>query len=308
MKTVFGVFTVLLGLGYWSSASAALIAVSLTRFDDNYLNVLRSNIESAVDQTGNDVYIDSAYNDPIKQVEQVKEFAAAKVDAIIVNAVTSNKENAQQMIKAAQDNQVPLVFLNTMPDIASLPANVIYVGSNEEESGTMEMEELAKKAHYKGKVAMLMGESDHPAAQTRSLDVETVLKRYPDMSLIVKDHANWQRNTALSVTSKWLKTYKNDINIIVANNDEMALGAILAIEEANLDPKDFLIGGIDGTADALQSIKEGKLAVSVLQDAVGQAKSSVDTALRLIHGETLPSKVWVPFKLIIPENLNQYLK
>ncbi|WEL45666.1 substrate-binding domain-containing protein [Pseudomonas sp. CBSPBW29] len=98
-----------------------------------------------------------------------------------------------------------------------------------------------------------------------------------------------------------------DFSIIAANNDEMAIGAIMGLEKAGKQAKDYWVGGIDGTPDGLKLMADGKMAVSVFQDALGQASGAVDTALRLARGEVLESSVvWVPFKLITPENRHEF--
>lgn len=287
-------------------AHASLIAVSLPRYNDNFINLLRTNIESTIDKSGHDVYIDQAEDSKEKQFAQVKRFAEAKVDALIVILVNPSKDFAQPIVDLATKSNIPLVFVNVKPDISSLPNGVVYVGSNELESGTLEMEELARLANYKGNVVLLMGEESHPAAKIRTLDVDTVIKKYADMKVIVRERGNWERNEGLKITTKWLKEYAGQFNIIVANNDEMAIGAITAIEEAGLNPRDFLIGGVDATADALKYMAEGKLDVTVFQDVAGQAQGAANAAIDMVNGKSVSKEIWVPFRLVNKNNLHQF--
>jgi inositol transport system substrate-binding protein len=88
----------------------------------------------------------------------------------------------------------------------------------------------------------------------------------------------------------------------------MAIGAILALQQAGKDPKKVVIAGIDATADALAEMEKGNLDVTVFQDAKGQGKGAVETAVKLIKREKVESFVWIPFELVTPENYKEYLK
>ncbi len=284
---------------------AKFIAVSVSE-EDNYRNLITKNIELAVDQRGDDSYIDSAGGDEEFQYQQIQNYIKAGADAIIV-LTTGNYEKNKPIIELAETT--PLIFLNVPPveDLRQLPKKAIYVGSNEEESGTMQMEELAKLANYKGNVALLMGEENHPAAQMRTLDVKNVMKKYPDMKLIQSESGNWARNQGYTIVTKWLSD-KVDFDVLVANNDEMIIGGLMAIRDAGKDPQDYLTGGIDATKEALEEIQKGDLTVTVLQDAVGQGRAAVEVAYKLINNEPVDKTVWIPFKLVTDENFTDYLK
>lgn len=292
----------------WSISTATwarFIAVAANQ-NDTFQNIILSNIEHKADLKGDDTYIDYAGNNPAYQIEQIKLYMTQKPDALIVLPATSNEEHNREILNLA--GNIPVVFINTEPfaNLNQLPQNSVYVGSNELESGTMEMQELARLAGYKGKVAMLIGEANHPAAKMRTQDVKDVLAKYPNMTLVASKVANWSRNEAYSITKKWLAE-KLDFNILVANNDEMIIGAILAFQDAGIDPKPYLLGGIDATPDALQQMQEGNLDVTVLQDAKGQGTAALHVVDQLLQGQKLPPVHWVPFKLITPDNYQQLL-
>ena len=286
-------------------ANAKFIAVSVSE-QDNYRNLITKNIEKAVDSHGDDIYIDSAGGDEDFQYQQIKSYIEAGADAIIV-LTTGNFEKNQKIVKLAETH--PLIFLNVPPveDLSKLPGKAIYVGSNEKESGTMEMEALAKLAGHQGNVALLMGEVNHPAAKVRTQDVKDVLSQYPDMKLVKSESANWVKNQAYTVVKKWLADGVN-FKVLVANNDEMALGGLMAIKDSGKDPKAYFVGGINGSKDALSEMEQGNLDVTVLQDAEGQAQTAVNVAYKVIDKESVEPVVWVPFQLITPDNLSNYLK
>jgi inositol transport system substrate-binding protein len=94
---------------------------------------------------------------------------------------------------------------------------------------------------------------------------------------------------------------------VVSNNDEMAIGAIQALKAAGYDMSKLIVAGVDGTDDALAAMQAGDLDVTVFQDAAGQGKGAIDTALELAKGETVEQTVWIPFELVTPENVERYL-
>lgn len=297
-------FVLLLGFVFSGSAYARFIAVSVSA-EDNFRNLITNNIERAVDEVGDEVFIDAAGGDFETQLTHVKNFVAAGADAIIILSAGTPEQNMRFFEYA---KKVPLIFVNVEPlkNLKEMPPNTVYVGSNEEQSGTMQMEELARLAAFKGKVALLMGEENHPAALMRTLDVKNVLAKYPEMTLVESKTGNWQRNQAYKIVSDWIKN-KVDFNILVANNDEMIIGAIMALKDAGLDPKHYFTGGIDATPDALREMAQGNLNVSVLQDAAGQARSAVDAAYLLMNQKPVASPYWVPFRLVTTENYAEFL-
>ncbi len=282
---------------------AKFIAVSVSE-EDNFRNLIAKSVETAVDRHGDDVYIDSAGGDEDYQYEQIQKFIAAGADAILV-LTTGNYEKNKRIVQLAE--KTPMIFLNVPPveDLSKLPAKAVYVGSNEQDSGTMQMEELARLANYEGNVALLMGEKNHPAAKLRTEYEKKIMDKYPKMKLVKIESGNWARNQGYSIVQKWLKE-NVDFKILVANNDEMAIGGIMAIKDSGKDVKSYLIGGIDATKDALNEMEKGNLDVTVLQDAVSQGLTAVDIAYKMIDNIPVESTAWVPFRLVTRENLEQF--
>lgn len=297
------VLLILLATLWVVPAQAKVIAVSMAAYDA-FRNLLTDAIEKEVDRRGDDSYITSADISEATQIQQIKTFHDAGVDGLIVLLVSGRTEYVNKIVAAA--GGLPIVFINNEPESFDQPANVVYVGSNELESGTLEMEELARLANYQGKVAVLIGEPNHHSAQARTKDVETVAAKYPNISVVNRTVANWSRQQAYTSVRKWL-TQKMDFNIIAANNDEMAIGAILAMDELNVPASSYLIGGVDATQDALKAMADGKLDVTVFQNAKGQGKGAVDVIYRLINGEKVASPYWIPFELVSKNNYMQYM-
>ena len=122
------------------------------------------------------------------------------------------------------------------------------------------------------------------------------------MKIVEEQTANWSRTQGSDLTTNWLSAGLQ-FDAVVANNDEMAIGAIQAMKAAGMDMKEVLVGGVDATQDALAAMAAGDLDVTVFQNAAGQGKGSVDAALKLVRGEKVETKVYIPFELVTPTNL-----
>ena len=161
------------------------------------------------------------------------------------------------------------------------PKGVVFVGSDDSQAGTLEMEELARLMNHRGNVAIMVGELASNGAQLRTKAVEDVVAKYPGMKIVEKQVGNFQRERGLDLMNNWL-TAGTKIDAVAANNDEMAIGAIMAIQQAGIPPGKILVGGVDATPDALAEMAKGTLAVTVFQDARGQARGAVDAAVKLV--------------------------
>ena len=296
-----------------TSAMAETIGASIARFDDNFLTVMRNGmVEYAETLDGVTLQVEDAQDDVARQLDQVNNFIASGVDAIIVNAVDTSA--VQAMTAAAEAAGVPLVYLNREPiNVNELPDNQAFVASNEIESGTLAAFEACKLARAAGLAGganayILMGQLSNQAAVQRTKDVDDVIGM--DMcnfiNIIDRQTAEWSRDRAQDLMTNWLSA-GDEFDIVFANNDEMAIGAIQAMKAAGLSMEDVIVVGVDATQDALLAMQQGDLDATVFQDAVGQATGSVDAALALARGEEVDQKVYIPFQLVIPSNIDQFL-
>jgi inositol transport system substrate-binding protein len=290
-------------------AFATKIGVSMDKFDDNFLTVLRNGMaEYAKTQPGVTLQIEDAKDDVSKQLSQVQNFIANGVDAIIVNPVDTSATAA--ITKAAADAGVPLVYVNREPiDVDKLGPKAAFVASNEAESGTLETKEICKILRGKGNILVIEGQLSNQAAVQRTKDIHEVIAT-PEcngMKIVAEQTATWDRTQAQNLMTNWLSK-GTQFDAVVSNNDEMAIGAIQAMKSAGIDTKKAVVGGVDATQDALASMKAGDLKVTVFQDAAGQGKGAVDTALALAAGKPVQKKVYIPFLLVTPANMDQFTK
>lgn len=289
-------------------AHAEKIGVTMASFDDTFLTILRNSIADSAKKDGATVQIEDGGNDVGKQLSQVQNMIAQKVDAIIVNAVdTDATPKITKMVTAAK---IPLVYVNRKPvDFEKLPAGVAVVASDEKQSGTLQARQVCKLLGGKGDILVLMGELSNESARARTKDIEDVIatKDCSGMKIVDKREGKWSRTQGQDITMNWLSS-GTKFDAIVSNNDEMAIGAINALKAARkLTPK-TVVAGIDATPDGLAAMKSGDLKVSVYQNAAGQGAQAVATALKLAKKQPVDRYVNVPFELVTPENMNQYAK
>ena len=291
-----------------TAAHAETVGVSMALFDDNFLTVLRNGMQDyAKTLNGVTLQVEDAQNDVAKQQSQIQNFIASKVDAMIVNPVDTDATAA--MSKLAADAGIPLVYVNRQPvNIDTLPDNQAFVASNEQESGTLETKEVCRLLGGKGKAVVIMGELSNQAARMRTQSAKDVLKtdECKGISVVEEQTANWQRTQGSDLVTNWLSS-GIEFNAVIANNDEMAIGAIQSLKAAGKDMKDYVVAGVDATQDALAAMQAGDLDATVFQDAAGQGKGALDAALKLVKGEKVEKKVYIPFQLVTPENVKDYV-
>lgn len=289
------------GMIFSAQAKEMKVGVALSNFDLNFISILRTQMDKELKQQQLDGQFVDAKGDVALQAQQVDDFINQGVDAIILNPVDT--QGVAPMIKAAESANIPLVFVNRKPEV-KLPENMAYVGSDSALGGKMEMEALAKMMNYKGNVAIIMGALSTEEARERTRAVEAVIKEHKDMKVIEKQTAKWQRNEAVDVVSNWLLN-ATPIDAIAANNDEMAIGAILALGQSK--KKNILIAGIDGTPDGLKFVQNGKMALSIFQDAKGQATGAVKVTRALLDKKKVETYTWIPYQVITSENYKNFL-
>ena len=294
-----------------TTAMADGIGVSMALFDDNFLTVLRNGIQAQADSAGLSVQIEDAQNDVAKQLDQINNFIASGVTAIIVNPVDTSA--TQAMSDAAAAANIPLVYVNRQPiNVDTLPDNQAFVASNEVDSGTLETIALCDNWAGEGKtevnVYVLQGELSNQAAVQRTQDIYDVIeadKCKVKVNVIDQQTANWSRDQAQNLMTNWLSTGAA-FDGVISNNDEMAIGAIQAMKAAGIDMATVQVGGVDATQDALAAMQAGDLDVTVFQNAAAQGGGALDAAVKLAKGEAVDQKVYVPFELVTPANVADY--
>jgi inositol transport system substrate-binding protein len=279
----------------------------MSLFDDNWLTGLRHSMEDhAKGLKDVTVNTEDGQGDIAKQQSQVDNFIAAGVDGIVIMLVDADAGAA--ISKRAAEAGIPLVFVNNAPsNVDNLPDKQAFVGSNEEQAGTLETETVCKMLGGKGKAVIIQGQLGTTGQRGRTKATHDVLATDACKGIEVVDEqtANWMRTPSLDLVTNWLSAGR-DFDAVIANNDEMALGAIQALKAAGKPMDKVVVGGVDATADALAAMQAGDLDVTVFQNAKGQGVGAIDTVLKLARGEKVEKKTYIPFELVTKDNLAQY--
>lgn len=303
---IFGIATLSL-LAAAGAAQGQTIGVAMANLDKFQTTLAKGITDYGATVPGLTIKLESAGGDADKQMQQIKKFADERVDAIIVGPADGDMGAA--ISKIATDANIPLIFVNNVPaNLAELPARQALVASDEKESGTLETREVCRLLNGKGNVVVMMGELFHAAARMRTEDVSDVLATdaCKGLHVVERQSANWSRDHADRLMQEWLKAGVK-FDAVIANNDEMALGAIKAMKKAGMPMDKVVVAGVDATGDAIAAVVAGDLDVTILQNAAGQGAGSVDAAVKLIKGETVAREIYVPFELVTPDNVSKYL-
>jgi len=295
-----------------TTAMAQDIGVSMAAFDDNFLTVLRNGMIAQGESLGVNLQVEDAQNDVAKQLDQINNFIASGVAAIIVNPVDTNA--TQAMSDAAAAAGVPLVYVNRQPiNVDSLPDNQAFVASNETDSSSQGVKESCRLWAEAGETAVdvyvLQGELSNQAAVQRTQNIYDVIEAGEcpvTINVIDQQTANWSRDQAQSLMTNWLSAGA-EFDGVIANNDEMAIGSIQAMKAAGIDMATVIVSGVDATQDALAAMQAGDLDITVFQDAAGQGAGALDAAIKLSKGEAVEQKVYIPFQLVTPANIGDFL-
>lgn len=276
------------------------IGVSLLGTSNENIVELQEGIEEKADELNVNVRVTDANGDASEQLKQVENFIVEGVDAILLNPVET--EASSPATQAALDANIPIVNVNAETDI---PADA-FVGSDDKESAEIAINYIAEQLDEEGDIVMIQGNPGQSAEILRGTGAKETLENYPNMNLLKEQPAKWSREEALTLTQNWLQS-SEDFEAVFAQNDEMAMGALSAIENAN-KKDDIILIGVDAIPDALNSIAEGRLDATVYQNSAGQGAEGLEIALKIINGEDYEEEVLIPFELVTKENVDEYLK
>lgn len=279
-----------------------VIGVSMLSLQSEFVVNVKDAIEARAKELHVKLIITDAQRTAEKQVQQVETFISQKVDAIILNPC--EVEASSPAVDKARAAGIPLINVNS--ETSSKPD--AFVGSNDETSGEMAMEYIARSLNQKGNIVIIDGYMGQAAQIHRAAGAMKVLAKYPNIKVLAEQTAEWDRAKGMTLMENWIQSYGSKINAVFAHNDEMGLGALQALEQSKLKDKIVLVS-IDAIADALQAVKDGRLNATIYQDAKGQGNGAVETAIKLVKKEPLDSKeVMIPFQLVTKENVKDFLR
>ncbi len=294
------------------------IGVCIYKFDDAFMTTYRNALQEILEGKGYTVTFMDGKNDQAEQNNQINNFIAQEVDALIINPVMTSA--ADQIIATVKDAGVPTVLINREPTAEQMSAydKLVYVGCDARQSGTMQGELILDTPNKgdingDGKVSyiMIQGDPENVDAQYRT---EFSVKALTDAGMEVEQldlqRGDWDRNKGQEIAQNDLAKFGEDIEVVFCNNDDMAIGALQAIQGAGRTVnEDIYLVGVDALDAALNEVANGNMTGTVLNDAKGQAAGAVDAMEALLGGKTYAAgeqSIYVDYVKVTPENVADF--
>ncbi|MDR0884888.1 MAG: substrate-binding domain-containing protein [Clostridiales Family XIII bacterium] len=275
---------------------------------DQFMSSVETAVKNKCEELGIKGQYQDAQKDVQKQIDQIKTYAEQGFDAILVIPVEA--KSVEAMVDAA--NGVPLIFicrlLNPEDESFYEAGKVMGVGTDENQAGQLQAEYLTSYFGDKKDLtaAVLMGVMGAPNTIQRTESALAGLESEGfKADVAFQDTAEWDRAKAMEKIQNFIGVGK-DLDVVISNNDEMALGAIEALKAVGKKPGEIAVVGVDATPDGCNAIREGWLNASAFQDAVAEGEGAVDLAIKVHEGETVDEVIFIPFKLVTKENVDTF--
>ena len=299
--------------------------------DDPFINGLTDELKVQLKAMENKqrriiVSTKSGNDDQQEQNEKVEEMIDAGCDVLCINLV--DRTAPSRIVRMARNEDIPVIFFNREPVREDLMQweKLYYVGCDAEQSGIMQGEiaaeyinshpEVDKNEDGKIQYVLLEGEAGHQDAISRTeYSVKTLMKNDVILEKLSYQLADWNRGQAENRMNRLISQYGKEIELVISNNDEMALGAVEAYQTVGYAREDWpVIFGIDGLEDALKAVKAGEMQGSILNDRVDQAKEMAKMAVKLFEGEDFDQKnlkegryYFSEYQKVDSSNIDEYL-
>lgn len=264
-----------------------------------FFGALNDGIKSVVEANGDSVVTLDPNLDQAKQISQIEDLIAQKVDAIFVNPV--DWKGIKPALEAAQKAGIPIINVDAPVYDEDLVATII--ASDNYSAGKLVFEDAVKRLPNGGNVVLL----EHPTAKSaidRTQAFKDAIKDKPEWVIVANQTSDGQLEKAMPVMENILQAHK-DIDLVYGLNDPTAMGAFAALQAANRD-EGVLIYGVDGAPDAKKAIKEGNITATAAQSPKGIGVTAAETAYKILNGEQVEKLILVPVTLIDASNVDEF--
>ncbi len=276
-----------------TAAGSKTIGLALSTQNNPFFVALKNGAQKEAAADGYTLTVVDAQDDPAKQISSVEDLIQKKVSVILLNPTDSSA--LAGAVQQANSAHIPVITLDRSVDGAQV---VTHIASDNVVGGSEAAKFLIKALNNKGNVIELQGVPGTSAARDRGQGFDDEIKT-SGLKIIAQQPANFDRAQGLSVTENLLQAHP-DVQAIFAQNDEMALGAVRALDGAKR--ANVLVVGFDGTPDGIQAVKDGKIAAIVAQQPEMIGQLGVKNAKSVIDGEKVEAKIAVPLKLVTKDN------
>ncbi|MEV0884282.1 substrate-binding domain-containing protein [Streptomyces microflavus] len=289
------------GVSYFNSGSSGgttKVGMSLSTLNNPFFVQMKDGAQAEAKKAGIDLTVTDAQNDASQQANQLQNFTSSGVSSIIVNPVDSDAVGPG--VRSANKADIPVIAADrgvNKADTATLVASDNVAG------GRLAADALADKLGGKGSIVILQGTAGTSASRERGAGFAEGLKAYPDIKVVAKQPADFDRTKGLDVMTNLVQSHPG-ITGVFAENDEMALGAVKAL--GSKAGTSVSVVGFDGTPDGLKAVGAGTLYASVAQQPSELGRIAVQNAVKAAKGDTVEKTVKVPVKVVTRENVADF--
>jgi len=274
------------------------ITFALSTQANSFMVKMREGAQKKADELGLTINFQDASDDSATQANQLANAAATGAGAVIVNPTDSDA--MAPAVKQLTDAKIPVVAVDRAVNNAEVSS---YIASDNVGGGKQAAKALSEAIHGEGEILVLQGKTGSSASRERGQGFDEGLKDSPNIKVVAKQTAEFERVKGLDVTTNLLQAHPN-IKAIFAENDEMALGAIEALGDKA--GKDVIVVGFDGVEDALKAIKEGTMYASIAQQPADMAAQAVVEASKLLKGESATKEMQVDVVTVTKDNVDKF--
>ena len=274
------------------------ITFALSTQANSFMVKMREGAQKKADELGLTINFQDASDDSATQANQLANAAATGAGAVIVNPTDSDA--MAPAVKQLVDEKIPVVAVDRAVNNANVAS---YIASDNETGGKQAAKALSEAINGEGEILVLQGKTGSSASRERGQGFDEGLKDSPNIKVVAKQTAEFERVKGLDVTTNLLQAHPN-VKAIFAENDEMALGAIEALGDKA--GKDVIVVGFDGVEDALKAIKEGTMYASIAQQPADMAAQAVVEASKLLKGEAATKEMQVDVVTVTKDNVDKF--
>ena len=274
------------------------ITFALSTQANSFMVKMREGAQKKADELGLTINFQDASDDSATQANQLANAAATGTGVVIINPTDSDA--MAPAVKQLTDAKIPVVAVDRAVNNAEVSS---YIASDNVGGGKQAAKALSEAIHGEGEILVLQGKTGSSASRERGQGFDEGLKDSPNIKVVAKQTAEFERVKGLDVTTNLLQAHPN-VKAIFAENDEMALGAIEALGDKA--GKDVIVVGFDGVEDALKAIKEGTMYASIAQQPADMAAQAVVEASKLLKGEAATKEMQVDVVTVTKDNVDKF--
>jgi len=273
------------------AAAPPTVGLSISTLNNPFFVDLRDGAQAAAKKANVTLIVLDAQNDSAREASQIEDLIQKKATVIAINPTDSDA--IVPTIKKINAAKIPVITVDRGANGGDIAA---HIASDNVAGGMMAAEYVGKRLNGKGNVVMLEGIAGTSAARDRGKGFRDGLKKFPGITLVAVQTADFDRAKGLTVMENILQAQKK-IDAVFAQNDEMALGAIQAIQAAKRQQQTFVVG-FDAIADALAAVKAGTMAATIAQQPKEMGRLAVEAAVKVVNKQSVPKFTPVPLKLV----------